>query len=69
MTAAETMTTQIGTDHLANIYLRKVTITVEPLANHIKCKTARTLLGYRDIVNMDAPLWTNSTCNELGCLS
>ena len=27
------------------------------------------ILGYIDLFKMDAPVWTNSMCNELGHLS
>ena len=48
---------------------KKYTITVEPLENHINCKTTGKILGYRDLVNMDTPVWTNSMFNELVRLS
>ena len=69
MYAAEKMAPHIGTYYLAHIDSKKDTITVEPLANHINCKTTETILGYRDLFNMDAPVWANSMCNELGRLS
>ena len=63
------ITTRIGTDYLSRIYPKKDTIAVEPLANHINCKTTRKILGYRDLVKMDALVCTNSVCNKLGSLS
>ena len=42
---------------------------MEPLANKINCETTGKILGYRDLVKIDAPVWTNSMCNELGRLS
>ena len=35
----------------------KYRITVEPTANHIHCETTGNVLGYRDLVNKDAPVW------------
>ena len=67
--AAEKMTKHIGKEYLAHIDPRKDRITVEPLANYINFKTTGKILGYRDLVKMDAPVWTNSMCNELGRLS
>ena len=69
MDVAEKMKTHIGTDYFVRIYPQKETITVEPIENHIDCKTTGKILGYRDLVNMDASVWTNSTGNELGRLS
>ena len=31
-------------------------------------KPLKKILGYRDLVNMDAPVWTNSMCNKIGRL-
>ena len=45
------------------------TIKVEPVAHHITCETTRNILGYRNLVKMDAPLWINSMCNKFGRLS
>ena len=42
---------------------------MEPLAHHITCETTEKILGYRYLVKMDAQVWTNYMCNELGCLS
>ena len=42
---------------------------MEPLANHIKCETTGKISGYRDLVRMDAPVWTNSMCNKFFRLS
>ena len=55
--------------YIAHTDPQKDTITVEPLANHINCETTGKILGYRDLVNMDAPIWTNSMCNKLVNLS
>ena len=59
MDAAETISTHIGTDYLDHTEPKTDTITVEPLANHINCKITGKILGYRDLVKMDALLWTN----------
>ena len=42
---------------------------MEPVAHHITCETNIKILGYRDIVKMDLPVWKNSMCNKLGRLS
>ena len=42
---------------------------MEPVAHHITCETTGKILGFREFVNMDPPVWTNSMCNELGRLS
>ena len=42
---------------------------MEPMANHIHCETTGKILGYRDPVKKDAPVWKKSMCNELGRLS
>ena len=39
------------------------------MENHIHFKTIGEVWSYRDLVNMDEPVWTNSMCNELGRLS
>ena len=44
-------------------------VTLEPLEHHIHCETNGKILGYRDLVNMDAPVWKNPMCNKLGCIS
>ena len=67
MGAREKITTHIGTDYFSPIYPKKNT--VEPMENHIKCETTGEIMGYRDLVNMDEPLWTNSMYNKLGPLS
>ena len=41
---------------------------MERMENQINCETAGKIFGYRDLVKMDAPVWTNSMCNELGRL-
>ena len=69
MAVAEKITSHIGIDYLAYIDLKKYSITMEPIENHINCKNNGKILGYRDLVKMDAPVWTNSMCNELGHLS
>ena len=65
----DTSTTHIGSDYIDKIDTKKYTITVEPVAHHITCETTGKILGYRDLVKMDAPVWKNSMCNELGSLS
>ena len=65
---AEKITTRIGAYYLACIDLKKYTITVEPLANQTNCETTGKILGYREPVKMDAPVWTNSMFDELRCL-
>ena len=42
---------------------------MEPVAHHIPCKTTGKILGYRDLVKIDATVWKNYMCNELGCIS
>ena len=69
MDTEEKITTHIGTYYLARIDPKKDTITVEPLENHINCKTTGKILGHRDLVKMDIPVWTNSISNEIGHLS
>ena len=39
MDMADTATTHIGSDYIANIDPKKYTIKVEPLAHHINCET------------------------------
>ena len=39
---------------------------MEPVAHQITCETTGKILEYRDLVKMDAPVWKNSMCNELG---
>ena len=58
-------TTHKGTDYLSHIHPKKDTIAVELISNHINCETTGKFLGYRDMVKMDASVWTNSMCNEL----
>ena len=67
--ATEKIKTHIGTDYFARIGTKKEAITAKQMENHISCKTIGKILGYRDLVNMDEPVWTNSMCNELGRLS
>ena len=42
---------------------------MEPIARHITYETTGKILGYRDLVKMDAPVWKNSMCNKLGRIS
>ena len=42
---------------------------MEPVPHHITCETTGKILGYRDLVKIDAPVWTHYMCNELGRLS
>ena len=58
----------IDTDYFDRIDPKELTMTVEPMPNQINCETTGTILGYRDLVNMDALVWTNSMCNKLVCL-
>ena len=37
--------------------------------NDIHCETTENVLGYRYIVNIYEPVWTNSMCNEIGRLT
>ena len=62
----DTSTTHIGSDYSDHTYPPKDTITVELVAHHITCETNGQILGYRDLVKMDAPVWKNSMCKELG---
>ena len=57
--AAEKITTHKVTDYLACIDPKIYTITVEQIANHINCETTGKILGYRDLVKVDAPVWKN----------
>ena len=57
-----------GTDYYIILYTIKDTISVEQMVNHIHCETKGKLFGYRDLVKKYAPVWTNSMCNELGCV-
>ena len=65
----DTSTTHIGSDYIYQSEPKRDTIKVEPVAHHITCETTWKILGYRDLVKMDPPVWTNSMCNELGRLS
>ena len=60
MNAEGTIKTQIGTDYLARINPKKDTMTVKPIEKHINCKDTGKILGYIDLVKMDALVWTNS---------
>ena len=42
---------------------------MEQVEHHITCETTGKILGHRDLVRMDAPVWKKSICNELGRLS
>ena len=44
------------------------TIPVEPTENHIHCEIIGKFWEYIDMVKTDEPVWTNSMCNEIGCL-
>ena len=67
--ATEENKKHIGTDYFACIDPKKETIIVEPMVNHIHCKTAGILGVYKDLVNIDEPVWTDSMCNKLDRLS
>ena len=64
----DTSTTHIGSEYIYKTEPQKDTITVEPVAHHITCETNGKILGYRDSVKRDPPVWKNSMCNELGRL-
>ena len=68
MDMKNTSTTYIGSYYIFKTDPQKYTITVEPVAHHIDSETTGNILGYRDLVKRDPPVWTNSMCNELGCL-
>ena len=42
---------------------------MELVVHHNTCENTGKILGYRNLVKMDAPVWTNSMCNEIGRLS
>ena len=65
----DTSITHTGSDCIDHIDPPKYTITVEPTAHHITYETTGKILGYRYLVKMDAPVCTDSMCNELGRLS
>ena len=65
----DTAKIHIGTYYIAQTDPKKYTITVEPLAHHVHCETTGKVLGYRDLVKMDALVWKHSMCNKLGRLS
>ena len=54
---------------MAHTQPKKDTIPLELVSHHITCETNEKFLGYRDLVQMDAPVWMNSICNKLGRLS
>ena len=58
-----------GSDYNACIDPKIDTITVKLTENRIHCDTTRNVLGYRDLVKMDEPVWTITICNELDHLS
>ena len=62
----DTSTTNIGSDYIDHTDPKKDTITAELVSHHITCETNGQILGYRDLVKMDAPVWKNSMCKELG---
>ena len=64
----DTSTTQIGSDYISHTSPKVYTITLEIVAHHITCETTTMILGYRDLVKIDSPVWKNSMCNELGRL-
>ena len=64
----DTSTTHIDSDYIAKIDPKKDTITVEPVARHITCKTTGKILEYIYLVKMDPPVWKNYMCNKLGRL-
>ena len=63
-----TSTTHIGSDYISKTDPKKYTIKVELVAHHITCETTRKILGYRDLVKRDPPVWTYSVCNDFGRL-
>ena len=65
----DTSKTHIVSYFISHLDPKKDSITVELVAHHIICETTGKILRYRDLVKMDAPVWTNSTCSELGRLS
>ena len=64
----DTSITHIGSDYIYKTEPKRDTIKVEPVAHHITCETTWKILGYKDLVKMDPPVWINSMCNELGSL-
>ena len=58
----DTSTTHIGLDYIAKTDPQKDKITVEPVAHQNTCETTGKILGYRDLVKRDPPVWTNSMC-------
>ena len=56
----DTSTTNIVSDYINKTDPKKDTIKVEPVAHHIKYETTGKILGYRDIVKKDPPVWENS---------
>ena len=62
----DTSTTHIGSNYIAKTDPQKDTITMEPVAQQNTCETTGKILGYRDLVKRDPPVWKNSMCNELG---
>ena len=38
---------------------------MEPVVHRITCETIGKILGYRGLVKMDPPVWTNSMCKKL----
>ena len=61
--------THTGTDYFSRTDLKKEIIAVGPMEKHIHCNNKRKYLVYRDLVNMDEPVWTNSMCTKLGRMS
>ena len=48
----DTSKSHIGSDYISHTDPKKM----EPLEHHIHCETAGKIIGYRDSVNMDAPV-------------
>ena len=65
----DTSTTHIGSDYIAHTNPKIYTITVEPVEHHITFETTGKILGHGDLVKIDAPVWKNYVCNEIGRLS
>ena len=60
--------TNKGTEYLARIDTKKDKTTVESIVNHTNCETTGKIVGYRDMVKMDALVWKKYMCNKLGRL-
>ena len=64
----DTSTTHIGSNYISKTDPKNDTIIMEPVSHQNTCETTGKILGYRDSVKMDPPVWKNSMCNELGRL-